>query len=91
MRTLLSSTDSVDRIRRMAQPKLWRESKRAVLQEWDGWSQLNPNEDCVVRFFNYLRSDRPHLLDFQYPGDRWMLVRAWLVSTGRISGKIIPR
>jgi hypothetical protein len=68
----------------MAQPKIWKETKRAVLQEWDKWSMLNSDHRCSIRFFDYLKSGRPDLLNFNYPGDRLMIVQAWLVSTGRV-------
>jgi len=72
----------------MAKPKLWRESKSAVLQEWDAWSKLNSDDDCSRRFFEYLQTERPDLLNFNYPGDRGMIVQAWLTSTGRLDGQI---
>src|SRR6476469_1337712 len=72
----------------MAQPKLRREAKRAVLQEWDVWSKINSNDDRTLRFFEYLQTGRPDLLNFHYPGDRWMIVQAWLMSTGRLEGQI---
>jgi hypothetical protein len=70
----------------MAQPKLWKEAKHAVLQEWDAWSKPNSDDDRSLRFFEYLQTARPDLLKFNYPGDRWMIVQAWLINTGRLDG-----
>jgi hypothetical protein len=71
----------------MAQPKLWRKTKHAVLQEWDAWSKLNSEGDRSRCFFDYLQTCRPDLLSFSYPGDRWLIVQAWLLGTGRVPAK----
>jgi hypothetical protein len=61
------------------------------VQEWDAWSKFNWDDDRSFRFFEYLLADRPYLLNFDYPGDRWMIVQAWLMSTGRLDGDARPK
>ena len=35
-----------------------------------------------VVFFNYLQAERPHLLEFKYPGDKRQCVHGWLDRGG---------
>jgi hypothetical protein len=37
-----------------------------------------------MAFFNYLRKERPYLLEFEYPGDKWQCVHGWLLRAGKI-------
>jgi hypothetical protein len=62
-----------------------------IVAEWDRWAKDNAlggqKGDAVkgLAFYRYLASDRPRLLDFDFAGDKWPMVKIWLQRAGRIS------
>ena len=54
--------------------------RREVLAEWDRW---RPSHEKTMmggmRFFTYLQKEKPELLDFSAPGDKWQTVHGWLL------------
>ena len=61
--------------------------ERAILEEWDRWSkdQTNPlHLRDGMYFFNYLQREKPLLLEFPYPGDKWQAVHGMLIHGRRL-------
>ena len=64
------------------------EAKWAVLHEFDVWAMNNP-EDAKgamtgMMFFAHLQQERPELLRFEYPGDKWQRIHGWLLEGRRV-------
>jgi hypothetical protein len=65
--------------------------KNMIIDEWDQWAKNNiaagqrANDLKALAFYGYLSSERPRLLDFDFAGDRWPMVKIWLREAGRIS------
>ena len=61
-----------------------------ILHEWEGWRADNLTQDerasgtHGLAFFYFLQSEKPHLLDFKYRGDKWQIVHAWLLRKGLV-------
>lgn len=58
------------------------EAKRAVLDEWEKWSD-QPGEFNIIKmreFYEWLEHNRPNVLTWKVGRgiDRWQAVRAWL-------------
>jgi hypothetical protein len=68
-----------------------RETEEQVVKEFDAWAKRTcapaklPTGTEALAFFDYLRSERPHLLKFSFSGDRWTVVRGWLRRRGLVS------
>ncbi len=65
------------------------EARAAIIAEWHRWrtENLPPSEtrasgDEAFRFFGYLQSKRPQLLEFRAGGDSWQVIHAWLMRDG---------
>lgn len=66
---------------------------RPVYDKWlrEVWQPENPGkllaEDEIgrhgFRFFNYLSTERSDLLQFNYRGDRWQIVKSWIMEYDR--------
>lgn len=55
------------------------EAKRAILLEWRQWSERTGNFNVDgLRFFGFLRTERPDLLNFRSSGDKWQVISGWL-------------
>jgi hypothetical protein len=67
------------------------ERKSLLLLEWDRWLQTQPHPSRptardTLKFFCELQDRRSPLLDFRSGGrDKWQIIRAWLLSEGRVS------
>jgi hypothetical protein len=63
-------------------------AKGPVIQEWDAWSVIHPDEATAMNgmmFFNYLQKHRPDLLKFADNGDKWQTVHGWLLRERRVA------
>ena len=63
------------------------DAKRLIIQEWDIWASkqtdpFNLREGMI--FFGYLQKEKPDLLNFRDPGDKWQTVHRWLLDAGRL-------
>ena len=66
------------------------EARVLILQEWGQWiekhpEKTNPNGTDGLIFFGYLQTERPALLNFRNRGDKWQVVRGWLLREGLVS------
>jgi hypothetical protein len=63
-------------------------ARRAVIREYDAWAAEHGHDAAKTRdgviFFEYLRRERPDLLDFPFSGDKWKIVQRWLRTWGRV-------
>jgi hypothetical protein len=62
-------------------------AKGPVIQEWDAWSKLHPDEAMQMNgmmFFIHLEKNRPDLLRFKASGDKWQVVHGWLLRERRV-------
>ena len=68
------------------------EAKFLIVHEWACWrdKNLQPDEQGsgtdALAFYVFLQQEKPDLLDFNYQGDRWQIVHAWLLSDGLVAG-----
>ena len=62
------------------------DAKRLILDEWVDWRANNLRRDDIasgidgLNFFVFLKSEKPHLLDFRYTSDQWQIIHAWLLG-----------
>jgi len=71
------------------------ESKRRILEEWEGW-KANPNQATyqeMQEFYLWIETNHSELLQWRIrPGmDRWQDVRGWLNVRTNYSGAISSR
>ncbi len=61
-------------------------AKSWIIVEWRKWKAENipdkerPTTTDGLSFFVDLQAERPDLLDFEYQGDKWQIVHAWLLE-----------
>ncbi len=61
------------------------EAKAGILEYWSQWRVKNVSLDKRANgtdglmFFMALRTEHPELFDFEYSGDKWQIVHAWLL------------
>ncbi len=61
-----------------------------ILSEWVDWraDNLKPGERASsfdgLNFLAFLKSEKPHLLDFGRKGDKWQIIHAWLIREGAV-------
>jgi hypothetical protein len=62
------------------------ETRRAIIREWDAWAPGNDTRAVSkgLEFFAHLQKEKPHLLEFSYPGDKWQAVHGWLLHARRV-------
>lgn len=60
----------------------------AAWHEWkhrEGLSHLNIlSATHGLAFYGYIERHKPHLLDFEYHGDKWQLIHSWLLQDGQV-------
>ena len=67
------------------------QAKEKLMKEFDEWayefksSQKPTVQEAFFTFFSYISSEKPSLLDFKYPGDKWQKVKSWLIESSRIT------
>ena len=67
-----------------------REAEAHIVREFEAWVKRTgapgtlPSGTEALVFYAYLESERPHLLKFSYPGDRWQVVHGWLRRRGLV-------
>ena len=65
------------------------EAEEAVCAEWHRWLAANPVPNPTGRdgfsFFAFLLRERPDLLNFRSPGDKWQDVHGWLLRRRFVS------
>ena len=65
------------------------EAEEAVISEWHRWIAenpvCNPTGRDALSFFAYLQRERPNLLNFRSPGDKWQVVHGWLLRRRLVS------
>ena len=61
------------------------EAEFLILHEWEEWRAKNLKRgerasgiEALV-FFEFVRSEKPHLLKFRHKGDKWQIIHAWLL------------
>jgi hypothetical protein len=66
-----------------------KEAEQAIRTEWRVWARRNNIVDAdgqvALVFYGYIQQNRPDLLDFRYPGDKWQIVHGWLRHAGYVS------
>ena len=66
-------------------------AKGWIIVEWPRWKAKNipdkerPTATDGLSFFADLQTERPDLLDFEYQGDKWQIVHAWLLEKGFVN------
>jgi hypothetical protein len=65
------------------------QAESAINAEFRTWArdrqfESHPRATDGVLFFTYLQRNRPDLLTFRYPGDKWQKVHAWLSNAGLV-------
>ena len=66
-------------------------AKGWVIVQWPRWKAKNipdkerPTATDGLSFFADLQTERPDLLDFEYQGDKWQIVHAWLLEKGFVN------
>ncbi len=61
-----------------------------ILSEWVDWRANNLTREEKsssidgLNFLAFLKSEKPHLLDFGRKGDKWQIIHAWLVREGAV-------
>jgi hypothetical protein len=75
----------------MARKKEDTEEKRSVIREWDRWAadhiptDQKPTGNDGMIFYNYLRKQRPQLLNFKTKGqDPWQIIHQWLLRDRKV-------
>ncbi len=67
------------------------EAESQILHEWNIWSAKNipfgdrPTSYHGFHFFGYLETEKPELLNFSFPGDKWPCVYTWILRTKQAS------
>jgi hypothetical protein len=60
------------------------DAEREIVAEWHRWKANRSDRKSVATdpliFYGHLRGQRPDLLAFKCSGDRWKMIRAWLVA-----------
>jgi len=57
-----------------------KDAKRVILNEWSKWNaKTGANQADMRAFYEWLKSERPTLLNFRATGDRWERVKIWLI------------
>jgi hypothetical protein len=57
------------------------EARRSVLNEYDRWAKIHPNQASMMGgflFFRYLQEEKSDLLDFRVAGNKWQIVQGWI-------------
>jgi hypothetical protein len=66
------------------------EARRAILNEWNSWVKAedvkNPTGTDALLFYQFLVSERDHLLRFKASDDKWQVVYGWLRNAKLVSG-----
>ncbi len=66
------------------------EAEFLILHEWESWRANNPTREEKassidgLNFLAFLKSEKPHLLDFGRKGDKWQIIHAWLLREGAV-------
>ena len=67
------------------------EAKALILHEWNDWWANNPkrgeraSDTDGLRFFSFVKTEKPHLLDFRCRGDKWQIIKGWLLRAGVVN------
>ena len=66
------------------------DAEAMTLREWESWAAQNVKSRPAsgadgLAFYEHLVSHRSDLLAFRYSGDKWQLVRGWLLRHGKIT------
>ena len=62
-------------------------AKDGILDEWDTWVKDHPKAKTAMdamAFYGHLQSKKPNLLNFRSRGDKWQVVKSWLLEARRI-------
>ncbi len=66
------------------------EAEFLIVHEWESWraTNLQPDKRASgtdgLAFFVDLQREKPHLLEFEYHGDKWQIIHAWLLRAGLV-------
>ena len=72
-------------------PKSELPERGKILEEWDRWAKGNISEGQkadeirALAFYGYLANEKQRLLEFNFAGDKWQMVKIWLRQAGKIS------
>jgi len=67
------------------------DARDLIRREWLRWRNEHlpldqrPTGKNAMAFYDHLRRNHPDLLDFQFDGDKWLIVHGWLLSPDAIS------
>ena len=70
------------------------EAERRIVAEWSHWIVENPSPRPTPTtwdafgFYGYLMNDRPDLLRFRCAGDKWQVVKGWLLRRGLVTDQL---
>ncbi len=62
------------------------EARRMIFAAWDAWTGKPnaPTDDDARRFFTYLETEKPHLLQFRGRAEKRQDVHSWLIRHGAV-------
>jgi hypothetical protein len=65
------------------------EARPLILDAFRAWIKDQDFKEArghdALIFFGYLQTAMPHLLSFKYSGDKWQIVKSWLMNAGLVS------
>jgi hypothetical protein len=70
-------------------PKSELPERDKILEEWDRWAKDSEGRKAdgirALAFYGYLANEKQRLLEFNFAGDKWQMVKIWLRQAGKIS------
>jgi hypothetical protein len=73
------------------------EARNRIRERWEVWIRRPKAEQqarageysglIMLDFYPHIQKERPDLLNFDFPGDKWQIVHAWLLEFDRQRSK----